>query len=157
MKRASGFTLIELLIVILIIGITTGVAVVSLTRNPRQLPAMVADDLTHALRLANLESLLRPATLGLVLTRCGWQFQRFDETAKPHPRWQPLHSRFLPDKCLPKGIRLRLTVPGHRIILSAGGDLSPFAILIYQKRSAHAVQITGYANGTMTVRDAHAP
>ena len=157
MKASRGFTLIELLVVLLIIGITTGIAVVSLTQNHRQLPYTVATGLAHELRLASLESLLRPATLSLVLTHCGWQFQRFDETAKPRPLWRPLHAPALPDKCLPKGIYLRLKAPGHRIILAAGGDLSPFVILIYQKKSTQAAQITGHANGEIKVRTVHAP
>lgn len=155
MKGSSGFTLIELLVVMLIIGITAGVAVISLSPSNKSLPATTATGLARELRFASLLAMLKPATLGFVLTQCGWQFEIFESTGKQPAKWHPLHERALPATCLNASLGIRLDTPGHRIIMTESGDRSPFDILIYQKGKAHGARITGTASGDIKVSAAH--
>ncbi|MDX1900698.1 MAG: type II secretion system minor pseudopilin GspH [Gammaproteobacteria bacterium] len=152
----SGFTLIELLVVLVIISIIAGVAVISVKTNSHRDSELFAHQLVNEITLAEQESLLRPATLGLYIYPDHWAFKRFVDADKNHPpSWQPIFNvRYLPSK-------LQLTLKndqtenesGPDIVISPGGDLTPFHIFIGKKSQSPDWEIIGKANGEVSYHE----
>lgn len=155
-KKTQGFTLIEILVVMLIISITAGVAVITLSTNQHNLSRSTATDIMRALELAETESLLKPAILSFSLTPCGWRFEIFTSEDKQPDAWHPLTGQALSGRCIPERLRLRLSAKGNRILITPGGDITPFTLLIGKKNAAPEWRITGKASGDIQMEPFHA-
>jgi general secretion pathway protein H len=152
-------TLIEILIVMVIISIVAGVAVVTITQNQHRDFTLLAKQLANTVALAEEEAMLKPATLGLAFTPDTFQFYRFERDPKTKKNsWQPIEAGPLKLKHLPPKTTLTIkvldkTIPKDgkpHIIISSGGDLVPFTILIGKTADNPYYQITGNANGEVT-------
>ncbi len=75
MNAVKGFTLIELLIVMVLIGLITGMAVLSMgTADPRQQQKLEAERLVKLLELASQEAIVRGDIIGLEIFSKGYRF-----------------------------------------------------------------------------------
>ncbi len=160
-RNKRGFTLIELLVVIVIISIVAGVAILTLSRTPRRAAHHTASTFVNELRLAEQQSLLQPAILGLSISDDGWQYlifapdQNLDDDMNKS-QWHALNQTSLPAQHWPHGVSATLMMHGAivapsdtpQIIISPGGELTPFTLLL-----DNVIKITAETNGAIHVKE----
>jgi general secretion pathway protein H len=109
LMRTHGFTLIEVLMVVLLVGIISGIAMLSL--NPggaeRQLPDE-SDRLVSLLTQAADEAVMKNQEYGFQLTDGGYRFLCLDEDKQS---WQPCQDEMFRERKLPEGLALRILHP----------------------------------------------
>ncbi len=87
MTKQRGFTLIEVLLVVLLIGIVSGIVLLAATPNDSsRLVASETERLAEALSLAADEAVSDNQQLGLMLDEKGYLFLTFDDTTR---QWLP--------------------------------------------------------------------
>lgn len=159
MKKKMGFTLIELLIVMIIISIVAGIAVVTISSNPRKPYEILANQLVNSILLAEEEAMLRPATLGLAFTKHSFQFYTIQSDPDTHEnKWVPIDKPPLGRHSLPTHIQITLKIQNEiveekglpKIIITPSNDLTPFIILIGKLDENPYYQIKGQANGEVS-------
>ena len=85
MNKVKGFTLIELLIVLVLIGLITGMAMLSMgTADPRDQQKLEADRLVKLIALATQEAITRGEVMGLELFDHSYRFAVIKKQ-----KWQP--------------------------------------------------------------------
>lgn len=156
-SKGAGFTLIEILIVMVIISIVSGIALLTISKNPHKQIENVAHQLTQLILLAEEEAMLRPATIGLALSPTHYQFLRYKSSTQPdESAWQPLESNHFKRHTLPANLYFSLIVQHQAaslsqkappIIISESGDITPFTIFIRLNDEAPYYRIIGKANG----------
>jgi len=144
-RRSAGFTLIEVMVVVLIMGITVSLAV--LTMGSGEAPVQTeARRLQTLLGLVREESILQGRNLGLRFNADGYEFFVLGTT-----QWAALEGdTLLRSRELPDGLRLELEAEGERlqffpsgddddkkeqpdepqVFFLASGEVSPFSIIL---------------------------
>ncbi|HEX9772964.1 MAG TPA: type II secretion system minor pseudopilin GspH [Steroidobacteraceae bacterium] len=169
-RCASGFTLLEVLVVLVIIGIISGMAVLStrvlggdheMDQEAQRLQAVLAQ--------AREESMLDGRDVGLRVDRSGYDFLRFNGRLDA---WEPVvgdalfRERQLPDG-LNAGLRLESrdielktrsaptedAPPLPQVIVQASGDLVPFELLLSRDGTEEIRRIAGTIDGKIEVHD----
>jgi type II secretion system protein H len=148
MNKVKGFTLIELLIVLVLIGLITGMAMLSMgTADPRDQQKLEADRLFKLLELATQEAITRGDVLGLELFNHGYRF-----TVIKKQKWQPETTdmvfrarELMPQMSLAFTMHQETVVlknqsiegvdPAPQIILTPDGDMELFQISITMQNS----------------------
>lgn len=147
-----------------IISIVAGVAVMTITTNHHKEYETLTNQLTQAIRLAEQEAMLRPATIGLGLTNQTYEFFIFARTPqKKQKAWQPIQETALKSHKLPNNTHISLKVVGEeapadgtpQIIITSNNEMTPFTILIGKKDQAPYYQINGNANGEVSSAPFH--
>jgi general secretion pathway protein H len=162
-EPAEGFTLLEVLVVLVLLGIITGFAVISLhVADPEQRLAREAHRLQAVLKLAAEQAVMQSRTLGLNVGDDGYVFLQRD-----HGGWRPLHDPALRARHVPTDIRLHLSAaPRHeresaapQVLLLASGELTPFALHVRSLDTPAEVRILGAETGEITIehRQRNAP
>ena len=172
-----GFTLVEILVVLLIVGILTGIAVLSLSaigRAPRR--EQTARHLAGLIELASQQAITQGEQLGLRIARHHYTFVRDD-----HGRWKSFGSSSIyRTRHLPGGVHLTLLLRGTPIVLHApppppkskhhrsaahtptrgslpqililsNGELSGFEIDVYENGHRHPFRIRGNPTGRISL------
>lgn len=122
---AQGFTLLEVMMVVLIVGIISGVALLSL--NPGGAERHLDDEtdrLTALLEMVGNEAVMQNREYGLKLAGNGYAFLCFDETAR---KWTPCRDDdSLRPRELPDGLEIHLLRESSMHLSSAktGNDSS---------------------------------
>lgn len=98
-----GFTLLEVLVVLFIIGLTTALAVVSMTRDDQSQVDQQARQLLEDFTFARDLALNRHRLVGWQVNRQGYQFALRDS----HGLWQAHVSRGLPQREWATGLQLQ--------------------------------------------------
>ncbi len=161
--RRNGFTLIEMMVVLIIVGVIASLAMVRLTTDDDAAQARrEAERLSALLHLARDEAIVRARSMGLRLAPDGYRFALYDGG-----RWRDLdddgvfRARRLPD-------HLRLAVhgvnrgtadgdprdgrePPPQVILTPGGEATPFELSIAGLDGGGAQRIHGGAMGRFTI------
>ena len=123
----SGFTLLEVMVVLVLIGIITGFAVLSMRgSDERERLAVEARRLTALMELSHQEAMLRSESRGVRFTQTGYAFL----TRTQDGDWGPVDdSSLLKQYELPPGFSLQLTVEGRSVDLSKPSPLPQVLLL----------------------------
>lgn len=148
MNTGKGFTLIELLIVIVLMGLITGMAILSMgTADPRDQQKLEAERLVKLLELASQEAIARGDIIGLELFSQGYRFAVVQKQ-----KWQPETTDmvFKPRALMPQMLLvlvmdqktavltrepIQAVDPQPQIILTPDGDMELFQIRMPVKNS----------------------
>ncbi|MCY4329528.1 MAG: GspH/FimT family pseudopilin [Endozoicomonadaceae bacterium] len=141
-KQAAGFTLIELLIVILLIGITIGIATVIPNSNYGQ-KAVAAElsKLGFLFTKASEKALLSGSELGFSLEDNQYRWWKWDRSDE---KWQPLSDKTWAPYRLPENITatlddnntenlLKEAAQGPAIVFYADGIMTPVNVTFFIK------------------------
>jgi type II secretion system protein H len=119
--RLRGFTLIEILVVIVIIGIVTVGAVLSMSfTGPDRELHTEGDRLADLMNYAQEQGELQTRELGLYCTDHSYKFLAFDARRN---LWVPIDDDdALRPRTLPDAIKLQLDVEGREVVLASVAD-----------------------------------
>jgi general secretion pathway protein H len=119
--RSGGFTLIEILVVVVIIGIVTVGAMLSLSfTGPDRELHTEGDRLADLMNYAQEQGELQTRELGLYCTDHSYQFLAFDARRN---LWVPVaDDDALRPRNLPDALKLQLDVEGREVVLASPAD-----------------------------------
>jgi general secretion pathway protein H len=166
----SGFTLLEVLVVVVIVGIISGMAVISVRvlGGDHEMDQEAAR-LQAILTQAREDAMLVGSDVGLWVDPHGYAFLRY---ASRRERWEPvLEDPLLRDRTLPDGLTASLRLEGSdvklkvrgadadkqptppQVVVQASGDLVPFEILLQRDGTEESRRVTGTLEGRIEVHD----
>lgn len=138
---ARGFTLLEIMVVLVLIGIITSFALLSVGGGPRERLAEEARRLAALVELHQQEAILSGEPRGIQFTRTGYAVLRQDEKGA----WQPpAAAETLIQHRLPDEIVLGLWVEGRPAALKNAGKL-PQVLLLASGEATEFVAVFGLA------------
>lgn len=116
------------MVVLVLIGIITSFAVLSIGGGQQDRLATEARRLAALMELTHQEAILRSEQRGVKFTELGYAFSVLDRNGK----WQPVDdSNLLSSHELPTGLALQLQVEGRPVDLKKGEDsLAPHVLLL---------------------------
>jgi general secretion pathway protein H len=169
-RLASGFTLLEVLVVVVIIGIITTMAVVSvrvlggdheMDQEARRLQAVLMQ--------ARDDAMLEGRDVGLRLDEQGYDFLRYDSRSET---WLlEAEDPLLRERRLPEGLRASLLIEQRdvklksrgagsadqpllpQVVVMASGDLLPFDVLLQRDGTEERRIVTGRVDGSIEILD----
>ncbi|MFA5530256.1 MAG: type II secretion system minor pseudopilin GspH [Thiohalomonadaceae bacterium] len=112
--RHAGFTLIELLVVLVLIGIVTSIAVLSVGSSGEGEVELEARRLAALMALANEEAVLKSREMGVAFTVDGYQFLALGDDNV----WVALNDDTFRPRTLPTGFSLKLSMDGLPVDIS---------------------------------------
>ena len=167
-RRASGFTLLEVLVVVIIIGIITSMAVVSIRvlggdhemdQEARRLAAVLGQ--------AREDAMLEGRDVGLRIDATGYDFMRYDGRIE---RWELVaEDPLLRERTFPDGIEAGLWIearpvklpqrappterdqPLPQVVVMASGDLVPFEVHLERAGTKEIRAVVGSADGKFEI------
>jgi general secretion pathway protein H len=167
---ASGFTLLEVLVVVVIIGIITTMAVVSvrvlggdhqMDQEARRLQAVLAQ--------ARDDAMLQGRDVGLRMDDRGYDFLRYDgrtetwllETEDPLLRERRLPEGMWASLAIEqRDVKLKARGPGTadqpllpQVVVMASGDLLPFEVLLQRDGTEERRVVAGRVDGSIEIID----
>ena len=139
---ARGFTLLEIMVVLVLIGIITSFALLSVGGGPRERLAEEAQRLAALVQLHQQEAILSGDPRGIRFARTGYAILRQDEKGA----WQPpIAADTLIQHELPDEIALGLWVEGRPAALKNAGN-RPQVLLLASGEATEFVAVFGLAD-----------
>ena len=125
-----GFTLLEILLVVVIIAVTTAVAIPNLFSGPREQLKIEARQLVVALNAARDEAALGGRVIGVAVN--GQRVEFFERDLADANRWEPSARDSLRARSVPTEMSLNAETSsqGARIAFLPAGVSAPFAITL---------------------------
>ena len=174
-RPASGFTLLEVLVVIVIIGIITSMAVISVKvlGGDHEMDQEAAR-LQAILVQSRDDAMLVGTDVGLRVDLHGYDFLRYDSRKD---LWQPVtDDPMLRARTLPDGLTLQLRLEGRdvvfekdedskpllkegeelvlpQVVVQASGDLVPFDIVLRRDGTTEERRVSGTVEGKVEIHD----
>jgi general secretion pathway protein H len=174
-RPASGFTLLEVLVVVIIIGIITSMAMISVKvlGGDHEMDKEAAR-LQAILIQAREDAMLIGTDVGMRVDLHGYDFLRYDSHRE---LWQPVtDDPMLRPRPLPDGMTARLRLEDRDVVLTkpdaspdllkdgeapvqpqvvvqASGDLVPFDIVLQRDGTQEARRISGTIDGKFEIHD----
>ena len=147
----AGFTLLELLVVIVIIGIITSVASVSVNVLGRDNQVEEqAKRLNAVISQVREESEMQARDIGLFIERDGYLFMRFDSRRQS---WVEIdNDQLLARRELPGGLENRLWLEGREVILKTHDELTAL-----NKHAATTSNLSAKDAATRQAKDSRVP
>jgi len=162
MNYQRGFTLLELLVVLVIIGLFSGLVLFSVTPNDNQTTNREAKRLIHTIQLAQDEAIMQGVELGVTVQSDRYSFSRRQDKA-----WLPLAGD--PDfteYILNPPLMMTIEVEGDNVVLKnddkslipaimvlSSGELTSFKLSLFKQETPDRVfQIVGQENGQLSLR-----
>jgi general secretion pathway protein H len=137
-----GFTLLEVMVVMLLIGIMTGFALLSVGGGPKERLTEEGQRLAALVELHQQEVILRGEVRGIRFTRTGYAILSLNEQGE----WQPpAAATTLVQRELPKDIVLGLWVDDRPAALAAT-DRLPQVLLLASGEATDFVAVFGFAD-----------
>ena len=141
-----GFTLIELLIVLLIIGIMTGLGLLAFGDFGQTRKLKVAAELLVSyLKIVEEKALIESNSYRLIISNAGYDTYRLS----PSNRWEKMPTRsFFHGRSFPPHTVVRLS---SVIVVHPSGELSPFRLSLGSEQKPSLFQLSGAHNGALVL------
>ena len=136
---ARGFTLLEVMVVLVLIGIITSLALLSVGGGPKERLAEEGQRLAALIQLHQQEATLSGDSRGVRFSRTGYAILRQGEKGA----WQSLTAaNALIQRQLPAEIELKLWIEGRPVALQKAGG-SPQVLLLASGEATEFVAVFG--------------
>ena len=159
-QSCSGFTLIEILVVVLIIGITIGLALLSFGDfGGQRRIIMAAEQFINYVKLVEHQAILETSTLGIRLHQNTYQVLRFQSSThwQDMPKKSIFHQQHFPSSAVLRFANKTTKIGNPQIIINASGDMTPFKLTIGSEKQLNIVNVIGKRNGTITLQPFKSP
>ena len=162
MARVRGFSLIEILVVIVIVGVTTGLVVLSVRSSGEREVENAARRAQALVRLACERAMVGGRDIGFTVVRDGLRFGYFEiegwrplaEDASDELRARPL-GRDLALMAQREGVELPLPEEPERepaFACLSSGELTPFVLRIDRPDASQPWELEGHLDGELTLQ-----
>jgi general secretion pathway protein H len=168
--QAAGFTLLELLVVIVIIGIITTMATISVNvLGGDHEMEREAERLQAILTQVREDAMMQGRDIGMRVDTRGYDFLEYDARVE---LWRTVEDDpLLRERTLPDGLNLALRLEDRdlrlkprtaaseleplqpHVIVQASGDLAPFDVFLTRDGTQESRRISGTVLGTIELHD----
>lgn len=146
--KSYGFSLVEILVVLVIIAITVTMALYAFGDFGRKknLDAIASNVISH-IKLAHEYAVIDGSTLLLEMSGNSYQIKKYT----PKNGWViPTTSAIFRKVVLPKNFHFQSDKKNLKILLYSSGDITPFNILLEDKKGKSRILITGTISGNIS-------
>jgi len=139
---SKGFTLLEVMVVMILVGIMTGFALLSIGGGARDRLVEEARRLAALVELHQQEAILNGETRGIRFDRASYALLSLDDQGRWRP---PVAATTLVRRQLPEGLTLGLWIEGRPVVPDPENE-QPQVLLLASGETTEFVAIFGFAD-----------